>query len=83
MKISSYSSHDLKMMIFYLGHAVLIFTKVNSLATFVWWIPHQFFMQFLQRDVFFVTTSLLPWTKEQFRNRIYSNRKELASKGAN
>ena len=34
MKLSSYCSHDLKMMIFYRGHAWLIFTRVIALWQF-------------------------------------------------
>ena len=83
MKLFSYCSHDIKMMMFYLSHAVLIFTKVISLCTFGVWLHHQLVMPFLQREIIFVTSCLLPLTMEQFRNRFFSYRKEFASKGAN
>ena len=38
MELSSYFSHDLKMIIFYRGHAVLIFTKVISLCFFFFFV---------------------------------------------
>ena len=41
------------------------------------------FWAVLQREVIFVTSWLLPLTREQFRNKFSPYRKEFASKGAN